>query len=413
MPQFIYSAKTQDARKIRDIEEANTRQELIGKLRARGLFIISIKEVKEKKGAGGGAGFLRRRRGKRNSLKLYDLTFFARNLATTLSSGVTLLRSLEILSFQTESAKLEKILRECAKRIKEGLSLGEAIGKYPKVFSSLWRGIVEVGEASGNLPFVLEKLADYLEMRIEFERKIKSAMIYPSLLMIVAVVVVFVFFRVILPKFIELFDNFGVDLPLATQIVFGIGKFVNTYFFLLLAGFIAAVAGLVYFMRSQETRPLWDKIRLKIPLLGPFHFYACLERLTSTVYILLDSGLPLVYTLEVAAHGIGNIRLEKSILHVKEKVREGSSLSDEFRNLNIFPLLISEMAKIGEETGTMPQVFEKISIHYRKELTTRVERLIAAFEPIMIMVMGLLIGGLVVSLFLPMFRISQLGGGGM
>jgi len=409
MPKFKYVAKTQKGKTVEEVVKLSTRDEVIAKLRAKGLFIVSIKEVGEKKGGPSFFSSFITTKGKRTKIEPNDLAFLARNLSTTLSSGLTLLRSLEILSFQAESVRLEKILRQCGEYIKEGLSLSEAIAKYPKVFSPLWRGLVEVGEASGNLPFVLEKIADYLEVRINFEKKIKAALVYPAILFTVAVGAVLIFFKFILPKFTSLFEQFDIELPLLTRILFRISEFLETNFILVLAIMAGVVFGFSFFAKQVETKKIWDRVKLKLPIIGELASLIALERLTSTIFILLDSGLPLVYTLEVVVRGTNNSVLEKSLLQVTERVREGASLSDEFRKLEIFPLLISEMAKIGEETGNMPQVFSKIAIHYQKDLTSRIENLIAAFEPVMIILIGVMVGGIVIALFLPLFKLSTLG----
>jgi type IV pilus assembly protein PilC len=406
MPKYIYTAKTKDSHTLKDIEQASSREELVAKLRARGLFLISLVEVvnrsREAKTNKGG------KQAKRSSVQLEDLTFLARNLAVTLSSGITLLRSLEILSTQAQSAKLGKILNECSGYVRGGLSFSEAINKYPGVFSNLWQSIVEVGEASGNLPFGLEKLADYLEMRMEFERKIKGAMMYPGILCCVCGVALFVFFKFILPRFTELFTQFNIDLPLPTKIVFAMSVFFGKYWWLM----ILAVAGIIftfgYFRNNVEFRKRMDDISLKLPLLGSLVTLLCMERFTSTMYILLDSGLPLVYTLEASAKSIDSISIQKDLVMVKEKVRQGATLSDELRKLDAFPPLIAEMAKVGEETGTLPAVFHKVATYYQKELISRVERMVTLFEPLMIVVMGTLIGGIVISLFLPIFKIATL-----
>jgi type IV pilus assembly protein PilC len=224
-------------------------------------------------------------------------------------------------------------------------------------------------------------------------------------------IAVFVFFKFILPKFIMIFKDFGITLPLPTQIIFNIADFIDKNFIMVIFGFIAAIVGIVVFMRNPATKELRDRVSLKLPIAGEIFFLFALDRFTSTLYILLDSGLPLVYALEIAARGIGNSVLEKNIIFVKNRVKDGASLSREFSKLNIFPALISEMAKIGEETGSMPEIFKKISIHYSKQLSTKVERMIVAFEPIMILVLGVLIGAIVISLFLPLFKIAT--GGGM
>jgi len=405
MPKFKCTTKTKDNKTVKEVLFLSSKEEAINNLRARNLFIISVIEMKEKSVG----GLFSSHKGKRDKIKPYDLAFLARNLSTTLSSGVTLLRSLEILSYQAESIKLEEILKKCSEYIKEGLSLSEAIVKYPKVFSHLWRGLLEVGEASGNLPFVLEKLADYLEIRINFEKKIKGALIYPMILFFVAVGAVIIFFKFILPKFTTLFDQFDIELPLVTKVLFDISRLFEKHFILILAFVAVIIFGCLLFTKRPETRKTWDKIKLKIPLIGDLVFIAALERLTSTMFILLDSGLPLIYTLEVVARGTGNSVLEKSLLQVTDRVRDGASLSAEFRKLDIFPLLISEMAKIGEETGSMPQVFNKIAGHYQKDLSTRIERLLTAFEPIMIVLIGIVVGGIVMALFLPLFKLSTLG----
>lgn len=411
MAKYRYVAKTRDAKTVRETVEAVSKADLITKLKAQGLFLVSVHEVKDRLVEGGLLSLFGRARSKRSSIKSQDLAFLARNLSITLSSGVTLLRSLEILSFQAESAGLEKILKECAKAIKGGLSFSESIAKYPKIFPALWRGLVEVGEASGNLPLVLEKLAGYLEIRMDFERKVKSALIYPVILLIIAALAMLIFFKFVLPKFTAIFKQFDITLPVPTQILFNISELMEKNFLLVLGAIALSVAGLMFFIKSPATKAIWESVKLKIPIMGKVVFLSCLERLTSTIHILLDSGLPLIHTLEIAARSMDNSVLERNLNVVRDKVRDGASLSSELARLNIFPLLISEMAKIGEETGSMPQIFSKIAAHYQRELTTRIERMIAAFEPVMITVMGAGIGAVVVSLFLPLFKISTIGGG--
>jgi type IV pilus assembly protein PilC len=414
MPKFSYTAKTKDSKSIRDVEDAGSKEELIARLKTRGLFIISVNEVRTTAAGEKLSSTLLsfKAKGRRSSIKLRDIAFLARNLATTLSSGVTLLRSLEILSIQTESIKLGNILKECGDHIRGGLSFKEAVAKYPQTFSSLWRAIIEVGEASGNLPTVLDRLADYLEIRMEFERKIKSALIYPSILMGAAFFAIFIFFKFILPKFDTIFREFRIQLPGPTLFIFGLSRIFVNHFGLVMAVFILLGVGIYLFLKRPETKEIRDRLSIKLPLLGDLFFLFALERFTSTMYILLDSGLPLVYALEIAARGVGNAPLEASILSVKDRVKDGASLSREFSKVNIFPILVSEMAKIGEETGSMPEIFKKIATHYNKEVSTRVERLISAFEPIMILLIGVIIGAIVISLFLPLFKIATLGAGG-
>jgi len=265
-----------------------------------------------------------------------------------------------------------------------------------------------VGEASGNLPFGLEKLADYLEIRMDFERKIKGALIYPCILVGVSTMALFIFFKFILPKFTELFTQFNIELPLPTKIVFGISVFFGKFWLLMLVIVVGIIGGFAYFRNDAEFKKRIDGFALQIPLLHKLVTLMCMERFTSTMYILLDSGLPLVYTLEASAKSIGNVHIQRELIMVKERVRQGATLSDELRTIEAFPALIPEMTKVGEETGTLPAVFHKVAIYYQKELISRVERMVTLFEPFMIMVMGAIIGGIVISLFLPIFKIATL-----
>jgi type IV pilus assembly protein PilC len=407
MPRFNYKVKNKSGDTLKDSQEASSKADMVSRLRREGYFIISISEEKSKKKTR--PSLFKKKQKKRQSVKLADLTFLARNLATTLSSGITLLRGLELVSYQSQSGKLESILKKCSAHIRDGLSLAEAIAKYPKIFSQFWLGIVKVGESSGNLPFVLNQLADYLEMRMEFERKIQSALVYPVILSVAAVAAVFVFLKFIFPKFGELFESFDIELPALTQWIFSLSKFVEHNWFII----FAALAGAYFVFRNLRHRPevkkLIDRIIFKIPILGNIIFLIYIERFTSIVHIMLESGLTLVYTLDITADSIGNTIFQKKLRLAAEKVREGGSLSEQLSQEGIFPLLVSEMSKIGEETGTMPDVFKKVSDYYLKELSSKVESLVAAFEPIMIVVMGITIGILVIALFLPLFKLSSLG----
>lgn len=410
MPKYIYWAKTKDSRTIKESIDASSREEVVSKLRSRGLFIISITDLSDK-GDKINLPFLSRSRGKRSSIKIFDLVLLARNLSTTLSSGVTLLRSLEIIASQTESAKLESVLNSCKSSIRNGLSLSEAMSKYPDVFPPLWKGIVEVGEAAGNLQFVLDKLADYLEIRMDFERKVKSAMIYPGILAGAVTCAMIFFFKFILPKFVTLFKEFDMELPLMTRVIFDISIFFEKHFLLFLI-FAAFFASAIFIMFKQKSiRAIWDKWSLRLFFLGNFIMVASLEKFCSTMAILLESGLPLVYSLEIVSRVMGNLLLEEKVLNAKDKVKEGSSLSDELRKTGIFPMLITEMTKIGEETGTLADVFKKVSKHYQRYMATVTERFLAAFEPLMIIVIGVAIGVVVVALFLPLFKLATVGGG--
>lgn len=403
MALYQYIVKDKEGRKIKRVEEVSSKKELIEKLKNQGFFIVSIKELDKTKERG---VFLRY---KRKSLKQYDLVFFARNLAIALSAGLPLVRSLEVLSSQSESEKLSKILQGIIKEIKKGLSLSEAMAKFPQVFSSLWIGMVESGEASGSIVFTLEKLADYLEMRADFERKIKGFLIYPSILFTVAIFVVFIFFKFILPRFNEIIKQFDISLPLPTRILFNISKFVNEYIWLIILIIIGGIFLIWWGRKIGWGKIFWDRLILNIPFLGKIIRLVYLERYCSLMYILLESGVPIVYVLEIVSRSMGSVVFQKRIDQVKEGVKKGKGLASEIMKFSLFPPLISEIIHIGEEAGNLSQMFEKISTYYQKELSMCIERLVYIFEPIMIVIMAIIIGSIVISLFLPLFKISTLG----
>ncbi|OQX79702.1 MAG: hypothetical protein B6D56_06495 [Candidatus Omnitrophica bacterium 4484_70.1] len=404
MPHFRYIVKNKEGKTIKGIEEATSRMEVIKKLTAKDFFIVSVKEIAEEKKK----TFLFLGK-KRWGLKYVDLVFLARNLSIALSAGLPLVRSLEILAHQAESVKLSGILEKLTGQIKRGLSLHEAIATFPQVFSPLWCGMIETGETSGNLIFALEKLADYLELRLDFERKIKSFLIYPTILLIVAFVVVTVFFKMILPRFASLFEQFGITLPLPTRILFGISNFFNHYFGIVVLAFLGICVFFMWSRKKRWMRVFWDRISINLPLFKKITHLLYLERFTSLMHILLESGVPIVYTLEIVSRSIGNVVFQNEISSVKEKVKGGKALSSELARFSVFPILVSEIIHIGEEAGNLPQMFEQLSQHYRKELSTRIERLVYILEPLMIVIMAAIIGGIVISLFLPLFKLSTLG----
>ncbi len=410
MPLYQYIAKTKDANTVKDVAEADSREELIQSLRAKGLYIVSIVEM-GKPAPGGGILSSRKRRGdKHTGIKLVDMSFLARNLAITLSSGIPLLRILDIISVQTESLKLERILHNVAQDIKKGLSLSEALKKYPQVFGPLWIGIVEVGEVSGNLPLVLEKLADYLDMRMEFERRIKSALIYPTMVSSFAALTILGFFKFILPRFAGIFTQFDIKLPFITQVLFNIANFVNKNFLVIIIFLVVGIVAWRFVSKKPAVKRFIDKLVLHLPLLKKLVLVSIIERFSSTLYILLESGVPIVYTLEVISRSVGNSVMEAKINALKENVKKGKNLSGELAKIEEFPVLISEIARIGEEAGNMPDMFRKLSEHYQKELSTKIDRIIAVFEPALIFLLGGTIGVVVVSLFLPLFKLITLGG---
>ena len=406
MGKFFYIAKDSSSHKKQGIIESLSQETAVSELQKRGLVILSIYPLERNKNT----------RGKKihtfshTGIKGSDLTLFARQLATLLSSGVNLLRSLEVIASQTESRKFHFVLKDIAKKVERGASFTEAIRSYHNVFGYVWEGIIETGEASGNLGEILNKLAHHLELTMAFRSKIVSALIYPSILLVAGIGAVFFFSLVIIPKFQSIFKQFDITLPFLTQMLFNFSNFMKANFFwaILLIGGI--IYGLVYlFTKTKNGRDILDRAKLHFPILRRFFRVFYLERMSSVLTILLDSGVPLAYSLDITQRSIGNKEIASLIGAMKEQVKRGSSMSEELIKGGFFPPMIIDMVRVGEEVGNLPEMFARVAEYYEKEFETMLERFIALFEPLMIVFMGVVIGAIVISLFIPLFQLSTLG----
>ncbi len=403
MENFAYIAKDRNAKRIRGVVQADSRESAIRNLQDKGLYIIALNPVSSESKQ----DLLPvSRKFSHSKIKLSDLALFARQLSTLLSSGVTLMRGLEIVSSQCGSKRFYNILDKIIYDVKSGLSLTESINKYPLVFSTLWQGLIDTGESSGNLAEVLDRLAEYLELRQEFERKLVSALMYPILLLIASIGAMCIFTFFILPRFQTIFFQLGVQLPLLTRIIFTLTGLLTHHIVAIIIISSAVVVGLRFFAKSPMGRKLIDKAQLEIPFIKDFFLVYFLERFSSTSFILFQSGVPIVYTLDVIQRSIENGIFQKEFQSIRNNVKGGNPLSAELAKSKIFPPLIIEMVAIAEEVGNFPEMFGKISKHYQTMLQTKVERVSALFEPLMIAFMGAVVGVLVISLFLPLFQIA-------
>jgi len=401
MPLFKYFARDRQGRKIVAVEEADSQEELIKRLRQKDLVIIKIKPVK----------FLeeKRKRFTHRSVKATDLLMFAYQLATMLSAGVTLVKALEVTKFQISSFKLHDTLEKIRMEVEKGSSFSEALRKFPKIFSTLWASLVEVGEASGNLALVLERLAYYLEQKLEFKRKIITALLYPTILFFIAIGAVTFFILVITPKFEGIFSEFDIKMPLLTQALFKISNFIGQTWIIFLILLPLTIFFLHKFVQTPTGKEIFDRIILRTPLLGTFLKEVSLERFSSEIATLLEAGVPIVYSLEISERSATNVILRDIIKEVKENVKKGKSLNVPLGKFTYFPPLVIQMVKIGEEVGNLAGMFKKISEYYHKLIETKMSRFIALFEPMMIVIIGILVGTMVIAMYLPIFNLATLG----
>lgn len=409
MPKFTYIARNYKGEKITGTEEASSQEEVVGRLQSRNLLVVSIISD-EAAVAKSGISAKVKIKTKHYGISRDDLVLFCRQLATLLGAGVTILKSLDIISQQVSSKKLYNVIKDSQKNMEAGLSLHEAMAKHPQVFSELWVNLVESGEASGNLALILNRLASYLERMAAFKTKVISALIYPVILMCAAVGALLFLTLKIIPTFAELFKGFGTELPALTKVIVAVSYFLRKYLLVMLI----AVAVLWYiirrYIRTHDGRKRYEKLLLSLPVLGSFFHGLLVEKFSSEMSTLIESGVPILYSLEIAEHSVNNFVLADIIHDIKENVREGKPLSQPLEKSQFFDPMVIQMVAVGEEIGELSQMFKKINAFYQEYVETFLTRITAMFEPIMLIFMAFVIGIMVIGMFLPIFQIAQLSG---
>jgi len=411
VPRFSYIGRKGTGERDTGILDALSPDEAVLQLQQKGLIVTSILplEISQQMTAGTAPRNIARRKRSQfthSAVRATDMVITARQLALLLGAGVSLLRSLDIIGKQVDSKKLFDIVGQIRQDMEGGRTLRDAMAKFPKVFSALWLNLVETGEASGNLPTVLEKLAYYLEEDMAFRRKILSALLYPGILLLISVSAVMFFVMKIIPTFAGILESFGVPLPLATRVVINISHFLVEKSYIL----VAAIAGIVFFFRHLNAQPkfnrLFEEMRLKAPVMGDFFRYMLLERFATTMAILVESGVPILYALEISERSAGSAKMSECIAFIKKNVKEGRSMAEPMEKMEIFTPMSIQLVSIGEEIGELTGMLKRISKYYQEYLETFVNRLATIFEPVMIVFIGIIIGAMVISIFLPIFNLA-------
>ncbi|MBU4141213.1 MAG: type II secretion system F family protein [Candidatus Omnitrophica bacterium] len=400
MPQFTYKVRDKQGREKQSAQEAANEEELIARLQNEGLLVISItqEETVEKR-----IVLPRRLHFK---VTLDDLIIFARQLATMLEAGVTLLKSLDVLTKQIESKVLLKAVREIRQDIAAGSTFRDALAKHPGMFSEFWIQMVETGEASGALPLALAQLAEHLESTAAIRRKIVSALVYPFTLIAVAMGALTIFTVWIIPIFSRVFVGFGVDLPIITRIVITFSKVIRRHFF-----FLSAAAGaliyLVYkYIHTSKGRWQFDWLKLRVPIVSSLFQRIAIERFASGLGTLIESGVPIVYGLDIVSKFLGNKVVERSVVEVRESVRQGKGMALPMERSGVFTPMVVQMVAVGEEIGELGKMLKKASEFYKERIATTLTRIVTLIEPAVLVFMGIAVGILVIAMFLPIFQLA-------
>ncbi len=402
MPVFVYQGKNRAGTKVSGEQAANNKAELAALLRRQQ---INVTKMSEK-----GKEFVMPSFG--TGVKSNEIAIFTRQFSVMIDAGLPLVQCLEILGGQQENKTFQKVLLGTRGSVEGGATLSAAMRQYEKIFDNLYVNMVEAGETGGILDTILQRLSTYIEKSVKLKRAVKSALVYPVVVVLVAVGVITLLLWKVVPIFTTLFVSMGVALPLPTRIVIGLSHFVGSIFgFLAFVAMIGIGIGLKVWYGTERGRMVIDRALLKIPLIGILLRKIAVARFTRTLGTLISSGVPILEGLEITARSAGNAVVEKALLHTRKQLEAGRTLADPLRETDVFPGMVTQMIAVGEQTGAMDAMLQKIADFYEDEVDAAVKDLLAAMEPIMIVVLGVVVGGIVISMYLPIFSlIGQLAG---
>lgn len=398
---FIWKGRTEEGALVTGETEAENEGELILSLRKSGIVPRYIKEKEEKKFFSIG------------KVSQKDILFFTRQFATLFASGVPVVQAFDALIGQIKNKNFKKVLIHMRNDIEKGSSLADSMRRHPRIFSSLFVNMVRAGEEGGILDKVLKRMADYFEKMIKLKRKIISAMIYPSLVIAVAILVVAIIMIFVIPTFAKLFAEMGLDLPLPTKITIAMSNFMAKSGIFMFLGLIVFFVSVKIVRRTEKGRKITDNILLKIPVLGAILLKASLSRFSRTLGTLLGSGVPILNSMEISARASGNKVIEDVVIEMKEDITAGKSLTEVLKSKpEIFPPIFIQMVNVGESTGGTDEMLGKVADFYDEEVDNAVANLMSMLEPALIVFLGVTIGFIVVSLYLPIFKLGEVAGKG-
>ncbi len=409
MPSFTYTARDQKGTVQAGFLDAMSEDEVIGVLQHRGLLVTSIARKDQRIGSTVSLGRVKSRR-MHGGVKVEDHVMLCQQLATLIEAGVPLLKSLDVSSMQVESRALLLALDDIRRNVAAGKTLRDALAQHPRVFSALWLNLVETGETSGHLAQSLNQLAHHFESDQRLQSEAKTALTYPVFLIAVAVVVLVIFMYVIIPKFKGAFETLNIELPLITKLVLGASELAQRYWVALLLGTIAAGWMLRQYLRTESGQWLRDRLFLKLPLFGGLFVNLQVAEFAGGLSTLLESGVPLLSSLEILERSATNKVYGQAVGTVREWVKEGKPMAQPMAETGLFPPMAVQMVLVGEEVGELAKMVKRIARYYEERVTIFIARLTKLFEPIAIVFMAGLVGIIVSAIFMPIFKMASGGG---
>ena len=389
MPTFAYTARTLGGELKTATMDAASRDEVVAQLRRQKLIVVKIDEEKAKKRMG--------------RIKTRDIVIFTRQFATMINAGLPLVQALDILSRQSENKALQDVTRQVVYDVESGHTVADALRRHPKAFTDLYVNMVAAGEAGGILDTILLRLATFLEKNDALVGKVKSAMIYPAVIMSVAVVAIVVLLIFVIPVFQNMFASVNLSLPLPTRVVIGLSSFLKHYWWLMGAGIWGGIFLLRQFYRTPTGKLRVDSFMLRVPVLGNLLRKSAVSRFTRTLGTLISSGVSILDGLEITAKTAGNQVIRNAIMESRASIAGGDTISAPLQKSAVFPPMVISMIAVGEQTGGLDEMLTKIADFYDTEVDTAVSGLLSLMEPIMIVFLGVIVGGMVVAMYLPIF----------
>jgi type IV pilus assembly protein PilC len=398
MPSYLYIAReAAGGREIRSSIEAASEQAAIANLLNRNLLVVSIQEKIGRRGRTAGG-----------RVALADLVVFTRQLATMIDAGLAMVQCLQGLADQTTNKIMRDVIHDVCTRVEGGDSFSMALVKHPKVFTRLYVSMVDAGEKGGLLAEVLARLASYLENTARLRKKVKSAMMYPTAVTIIAIAITtFLLVRVV-PVFGEIYQGFGAELPGPTQFMISVSTLVRENLLFIAPAFALAVYGWFAYIKTKPGREFWDRLRIRLPIFGSIAHKICLARFARTLASLVRSGVPILEVLNIVANTSGNVVMEKAVRTAAGDIERGEGISNALGKHAIFPSMIIRMMTAGEQTGKLDAMLERVADFLDEEIETTLSGLTSLIEPLLIVFLGVVIGGIVICMFLPIFKMSQI-----
>jgi type II secretory pathway component PulF len=407
MPRFRYEALTSTGNVVSNTQEANSKAELVSNLKTKGYWATSIieenaSEIEEKRLQ---ISLFRGR------IKAAEVEFFTFQLATLINAHVTLPRALGIALEQISNPGLRQVVEQVKVDVEQGAIFNATLAQHPKVFSNLYVNMVKAGEAGGVLGVVLERLSEFAERARLLKNEVISSLFYPAILFASSIIALAVLTIFVIPKLTVMYADMGVDLPRLTQFLITATNFVSVYGWILLVGCVAIALGIRQFVRTESGRLTFDRLKLKLPLVGSVYSNVALVRFTRTMATLLENGVVLLSALRVVKDSIGNLVYSNAVTESEKGIERGSTLSRELQESNVFPSLVTHMITVGEESGNLEQMLAKLSTYYGVETKKDLERLTSSIGPLVILVMGVVIGIIAVAMILPIYGATDLVAG--